>query len=61
MLGLSILTPSMRMKLLDSLLKQADGDVRIDLSGTDVRMPERFLNGPQIGTIIPEMCRETVA
>jgi hypothetical protein len=54
-------TPSMWVELLDSFLKLADRNVRIDLSGTDVRMPERFLNGPQIGTIIPEMCRETVA
>jgi hypothetical protein len=61
MLDLSILTPSMRMKLLDSLLKQADGDVRIDLRCTDVRVAEVHLNAAYVGAVVMQVSRERVA
>ena len=37
------------------------GDMSIDLRGSDVRMPQEFLNGPKIRSVYKEIGREAVA
>jgi hypothetical protein len=56
-----LLTPSVWVELLDRFLKLADGDVRIDLGGTDRRMTEKLLNRAQIGAVVTKVSRKTVA
>ena len=35
-------------------------DMRVNLSGRNIRMAEHFLNNAQIGAIPQQMCRKTV-
>ena len=42
------------------LLQPLARDVRVDLRGGNVRVPEQQLHHPQIGTVVDEMRREGV-